>query len=47
MGRQITSAIRAFQSPQAKGIFDFLKRERLIQTNHGGGEVVYLEKHIG
>jgi len=43
-GKKIGHAIRAFQSPQATRIFEFLEKNGLIETSHGGGNVVYLKR---
>ncbi len=43
-GKQITMAVRAFQSPTARDIYGFLEGVGLIETQHGGGTVVYLKR---
>jgi hypothetical protein len=43
-GRDIQRTIRNFQSPQGREMFEFLERNGLIETHHGGGKVVYLRR---
>ncbi len=45
-GKLIPRAIKAFQSPKARELFDFLERKGLLETHHGGGKVVYLRRRL-
>lgn len=44
VGKKIPVARKAFQSTQSSELFKFLKKADLIETHHGGGEVVYLHR---
>jgi hypothetical protein len=43
-GRKIDSAKRAMQSSKSEEIYHFLQKNKLIETHHGGGSVVYLAR---
>jgi hypothetical protein len=43
-GKIITRAKRAFQSPLAEKIFNFLDQKGFLETGHSGGDVVYLAR---
>jgi len=43
-GKEIPKAKKAFQSKQGEAIFKFLERNNLLETQHVGGQVVYLQR---